>query len=99
MIALSRLLMAVGMVVAGTLAGQNPLPVVIRLGTLQSVPLPLGWVVLAAAGLGMISSVVISILWGKPRLSSAARQLQSRLGKLEMPSEEEAPAPSPEAAP
>jgi len=95
MIVFSRLVIAVLVVVAATVAGQNPLPIVIRLGTLSSVPLPLGWVVLAATGLGMFSAVVISIFWGKPGVSRAARQLHSRLGQLEMPEE---PHP-PEAAP
>ncbi|MEN9206158.1 MAG: LapA family protein [Thermostichales cyanobacterium DRC_bins_46] len=85
MLGLSRIGLALLLLAVATVAGQNPTPVQIRLGLLQSVPLPLGWVVAAALAMGILSSTVIGWLWGKPRLSTAAKQLQARLQQLEAP--------------
>ncbi|MEN9251689.1 MAG: LapA family protein [Thermostichales cyanobacterium BF3_bins_165] len=66
MLGLSRIGLALLLLAVATVAGQNPTPVQIRLGLLQSVPLPLGWVVAAALAMGILSSAVIGWLWGKP---------------------------------
>ncbi|GAB4212757.1 MAG: hypothetical protein OHK0012_07630 [Synechococcales cyanobacterium] len=83
MVTLSLLFFAGVLLVAATIAGQNPALVSLRLGWWQSVALPVGWWIMVAVGAGLVSVAGLSALVGRPRLSDAAQQLQNRLDRME----------------
>lgn len=77
---LLTLLLALGVAV---LAGQNPTLRTVQFLLWRSVELPLGLLIAAAIGLGLLTVGLGSFLWPERSFSLVARQLQERLQQLE----------------
>jgi putative membrane protein len=77
---LLTLLLALGVAV---LAGQNPALRTVQFLLWRSVELPLGLLIAAAIGLGLLTVGLGSFLWPERSFSLVARQLQERLQQLE----------------
>ena len=77
---LLTLLLALGVAV---LAGQNPTLRTVQFLLWRSVELPLGLLIAAALGLGLLTVGLGSFLWPERSFSLVARQLQERLQQLE----------------
>jgi putative membrane protein len=77
---LLTLLLALGVAV---LAGQNPTLRTVQFLLWRSVELPLGLLIAAAIGLGLLTVGLGSFLWPERSFSLVARQLQERLQHLE----------------
>jgi putative membrane protein len=77
---LLTLLLALGVAV---LAGQNPTLRTVQFLLWRSVELPLGLLIAAAIGLGLMTVGLGSFLWPERSFSLVARQLQERLQQLE----------------
>ncbi|MFT0796206.1 LapA family protein [Synechococcus sp. H70.2] len=77
---LLTLLLALGVAV---LAGQNLTSWTVQFLLWRSVELPLGLLIAAAIGLGLLSVGLKSLLWPERNFFLIARQLQERLQQLE----------------
>jgi putative membrane protein len=77
---LLTLLLALGV---AALAGQNPTLRTVQFLLWRSVELPLGLLIAAAIGLGLLTVGLGSFLWPERSFSLVARQLQERLQQLE----------------
>lgn len=78
------LLTLILLLVVAVVAAQNPTQVMLRFLALQSVELPLGFVMISSACLGALTAALGSLFLMRRRpLSVAAQQIRSRLDELE----------------
>ncbi|MDX2273411.1 MAG: hypothetical protein NW237_15865 [Cyanobacteriota bacterium] len=70
------------LVCVATLVAAHPQAVILKFVALQSVALPLGWVLGMGMGMGILTMLILP-LGERPGFSMVARQLQARLADLE----------------